>query len=59
MLAHATPAILHTHAYAISAAPTAGAPRVMEAEQGGQKEDDAGEEDATDFIAGHGGPRED
>ena len=58
MLAHAMPLGLRTRTCAISAAPAAGTPRVLEVELGAEKEEDAGGGDGTDYVADHGGPRE-
>ena len=50
---------LRTRTSAISAAPAAGTPCALDVELDGEKEEDAAGEDGTDYVANHGGPRED
>lgn len=47
------------HLGGISAAPATIMHRALEVELDGEKEEDAGGEDRTDYVANHGGPRED
>ena len=53
------PYALRTRTCTISAALAAATPCALEVELDGEKEEDAAGEEGTDYVANHGGPRED